>query len=261
MSLVDFLRKQINDYPTSESFRYYKEIKESEEYFMGHIPEQYIADIKVHNISSNDMIFEFLKTHDYKMLESSLYKKYETKIYAFDEYVVNDSNIQSIIVNFKTTYDIQSITKDQEFKDIITYFNYAISDIDEDKLAIFIEPVYPTILNIDQYYRQGYHITDNKSAERILNEGLKIKTSKFQDFPRRIYLYFTNKADIKEFEKIADLVVNESNKKYYGWCVLKVDMYSLHYNIYKDSAMEISGAGFVYNNIPPKFIKKIIEFK
>lgn len=189
MSLVDFLRKQINDYPTSESFRYYKEIKESEEYFMGHIPEQYIADIKVHNISSNDMIFEFLKTHDYKMLESSLYKKYETKIYAFDEYVVNDSNIQSIIVNFKTTYDIQSITKDQEFKDIITYFNYAISDIDEDKLAIFIEPVYPTILNIDQYYRQGYHITDNKSAERILNEGLKrLRLLSFKIFQEE-YIY------------------------------------------------------------------------
>lgn len=136
---------------------------------------------------------------------------------------------------------------------------------------MFIEPTYSKDMSKFIYgkcHGVCYHFTDNESAERILNSGLRIKEGTYKIFPRRIYLYATDKMDLrkedpKELKEFIDTVTNNKKIQQHRLAILKVSLQDLssYITVYSDTAMENSdNAFFVLNNIPASCIKRINNF-
>lgn len=141
--------------------------------FFGYIPTKYIDDIKNDNITSSMIIAEWLNNHNYELLENDLYKNYGQYIEEIDTYVVDNSDIQSLVIYFKSKEDILNFVKQEkqkkklttynisnnEFLELLHYYNYNVSDIDISSYTIFVEPLYPIKTNISKYKKIFYHFT------------------------------------------------------------------------------------------------------
>lgn len=265
------IQEYINTYSIdqiSKNEYYYKHLLE---YFGDDIPNKYIDAYNKGNLLSNEYVFENLQTHDADKLKKKLKKEYGDDI-SFEDYsgeknksfyVILSNNLK--VINFsrndaRLDSDYANLEK---FENILSFYNYYLSYTEKihNKWNLFIEPRYSdNVTNkIFNSHCGLYHFTDNKSAESILKNGLRLKTSKYRDYPQRIFLYATNKKleDIKDKIKDFILIVGNRPKLYKNeLAILKINNDG-KFDLYNDTAMKEDEAIFTYDFIPAKYIKKI----
>ena len=216
-------------------------------------------------------IDESLKTHDTNKLKDKLKKEYGDDI-DFRDYNGNDkksfymilsNNLRIIDFSRKGSRLDTDFDNLEKFENILSFFNYYVSytqKIDK-KWTLFIEPRYSDNITqevFDKHY-YIYHFTDKKSAKSILENGLRIKKSRYREFPSRIFLYITNKKineDKENICKFISIICNRSNVYNYGISILKIKNNN-KFNIYNDTSMKEKEAAFTYNNIPKEFISEV----
>lgn len=230
----------------------------------------------------NNIIKENLKQYDTKQVQDKL-KQYFPFI-EFDTHITNskyNKYMFAIIINNKN--DWNKLFKTNKFESILRFYNFFISEIVENNLFIIVEPIKSDIVNNIVYkHNKGilYHFTfDDEITNHILKSGLRVKKSKYRDFPKRIYLYRTkNKFDnllndtndilefLFEMFKTKSKVLYNINKMQ----IIKVDLNRLtgikhELNFFKDTSMKSNQTVFTYNNIykdalyllPDIFLKKL----
>ena len=249
-----------------------KIIVENMKYFFNdNIPEQYVNQLMKEGYI--DYIFENLKSHDTEKLKKKLKEVFGEKIEDFKDYNGKENKSFYLILSDKANIqDFYNISKRldadydniEKFNNILEFFNYYISysEKKEDKWTLFIEPRYSDDITkeLENNHVRLYHFTDSKSAESILKNGLRIKQSKYREFPERIFLYASNKKlddNIEDICKFISKICNRSKLYQYGLSILKLNIYHKGINIYNDTAMKEKEAVFVYNNIPKEYIKEI----
>lgn len=260
-NIEDFIEKQFK-HSVDLGCRMQYKYKEMLEFYNSNIPEhvveQFVKDCWF------DYIEEHLKTHDVKKLKEELLKEFPDEIAKIETHKEN-----SFWIDAKSYTVAKELSENEKFKNIVQFFNYYVST--RRGHSMFIEPTYSKDMSKFIYgkcHGVCYHFTDNESAERILNNGLMIKEGTYGIFPRRIYLYATDKMDLrkedpKELKEFIDTVTNNKKIQQHGLAILKVslrDFYS-YITVYSDTAMETSNnAFFVLNNIPASCIKKLEKF-
>ena len=131
-----------------------------------------------------------------------------------------------------------------------------------------IKPKYLYIANdiLNKSHHICYHFTNISNIDNILKNGLRCKSDSSKDAPKRIYLYcdinIIENNYIKEniVKTIYEIFGNDINLN--DICAIKIDMNELkNITVYKDTLMYDNHSVFIYNNIPEKFIKKVINFK
>lgn len=131
-----------------------------------------------------------------------------------------------------------------------------------------IDPKYLDIANdiLNNSHYICYHFTNVSNVDSILKNGLRCKSDSSKDAPKRIYLYcdinIIENNHIKEniVKTIYEIFGNDVNLN--DICAIKIDMNELkNITVYKDTLMYDNHSVFIYNNIPEKFIKKVIKFK
>lgn len=258
--LSEFIREHT---ATRKSFDFLDHISNIREYYNNDIPS-HILDRLNNDEWYEDYILENLQTHNYKKLQQVIKDTYNDKIDYFDTYKVEDNkNKQSFFIVVKNKEDINNISSDDKFLRMIEFYNYAIShEHDEENkdndYYIFLEPIYCEKLKDFKSKCHGiaYHFCPTDKVDSILSNGLRIKNSKEDKFPKRIYLYISDKkldCNTNKVKEFVNKVIANSDK---GWCCLKINLYKSNVDIYKDSAMEDKEAYFCVNNIPSKFISK-----
>ncbi len=264
-SIKEYLDKYTPDQIAKNNY-YYEQLKE---YFGNDIPNKYINDYLNCNLLSNEYILENLKTHNVDLLKKKLKNEYKNDIsfkdYSGDKnksfYMILSNNLRIIDFSRKGSRLDSNFDNLEKFESILSFYNYYVSYTEkiDDKWALFIEPRYSdNITNKVKNYNL-YHFTDNKSAESILKNGLRLKNSKYRDFPKRIFLYATkNKLeDIKDKIKDFILIVGNRSKLYKNeLAILKIDNNG-EFDLYNDTAMKDEESIFTYDFIPPKYIEKI----
>ena len=226
-------------------------LNEANEFFDGNIPNDIENDIKNKNYFG--YLYENLMTHDINKLKEKL--KLEYSYVNFEDY--SDNAFYIIIDTFEHYTKLKS---DDKLKSLIEFYGYYISNtyIGLDNFRVFVEPFTPQEIS-DYLYKEChgicYHVCERKNTEKILKSGLRCKNAGYRYFPKRIYLYFTpnNIYKDEEFKKL----ISEITNPYFNYDVLRIDLNHFNFLVYKDPSMKIKGAGFTYNNIPAKLIKKI----
>lgn len=250
--LYDFINNQYNQ-SVDLGIRDKLQLDALNEFYSGNIPvgiqEQFI------NNPNNDFILEALNSHDTEHLISALKKYYgdDIKLTKF----AGNKKIYSIDVRTK---DAAKLVEDEQFVNIINFYGYYISD-NTMKNVIFIEPTYAHRVKISKNTKV-YHFTQLDNVDSILKNGLRCKTSAYRYFPKRIYLYTTNKPIFSDYEKhlyydvkyFIDTVVRNSEE---GYAILKIDVNNYTLPIYHDDAMQDKNATYTYHNIPAEYIKLI----
>lgn len=242
---------------------YYKKLYlESLKEYFGEILSNTIIE-SVNKYEFNDFILENLNTHDLNKLKEKIFKLFGSK-YELDTKYANTKAESFWLVSSI------GISKEIEFKNLIEFFGYYISKIDmemedgELKEYIYICPHYSK--NVDKMvYKENdgilYHFTSNKYADEILTKGLRCKSAKYRNYPKRIYLYSSNKG-LEGTENFIKKVVNPFDLKRYGLKIFKIDLKKLKdstIRFYNDESMEDKEAVFTYNNIPPQCIEKVFD--
>ena len=88
---------------------------------------------------------------------------------------------------------------------------------------------------------------------------MRLKNSKYRDYPRRIFLYATNKKleDIKDKIKDFILIIGNRSKLYEDELAILKIKNDGKFDLYNDTTMKEDEAIFTYDFIPAKYIKKI----
>lgn len=276
--ITEYLNKYTPDIITKNSW-FYNEI--SEYFGEENIPNNYLQLYDKCSLLDFEYLNENLQTHDYKKLQNQLLKYYGEYIEEFQEYSGNE-NIKSfyiILKNQKSKYNLDKNDFDlpllsikgisnkkqeaEKFFNLLDFFNYKYSNWEriDNKLVLFIEPIYSKDASeyFDKCHRQAYHFTYKENVSKILKSGLRIKSSKYRDFPNRIYLWASedhklNKVKVLEFAK---QIFSTKNLTLEDIGIIKVDLYHTNIPVYRDSAMKDKEALFVYNNIPANLCKEI----
>ncbi len=214
-------------------------------------------------------INENLKTHDYKKLQNQLLKEYNEDIETFEEYEGNE-NVKSFYIILKNNPKVLTIgnlkNKDnnetEKFFNILNFFNYTYREWERvnKKVGLFIEPIYSEDASdyFDKCHRQAYHFTYKKNVEKILKNGIRIKEqNSYIKYPKRIYIWASdkkiNKSKINDF--IKTIFNQDFNEDIIG--VIKIDLHSTNYPVYKDTAMKEKEALFICNSIPANLCKEV----
>ena len=264
-SIKEYLDKYTPDQIAKNNY-YYEHLKE---YFGNDIPNKYINDYLNCNLLSNEYILENLKTHNVDLLKNKLKNEYKNDIsfkdYSGDKnksfYIILSDNLRIIDFSRKGSRLDSNFDNLEKFESILSFYNYYVSYTEkiDNKWTLFIEPRYSDNITDKVKNYNLYHFTDNKSAESILKKGLRLKNSKYRDFPKRIFLYATkNKLeDIKDKIKDFILIVGNRSKLYKNeLAILKIDNNG-EFDLYNDTAMKDEESIFTYDFIPAKYIKKI----
>lgn len=264
-SIKEYLDKYTPDQIAKNSY-YYEHLKE---YFGNNIPTKYMNAYSNCSLLSNEYVFENLQTHDADKLKDKLKKEYGDDIsfkdYSGDKnksfYVILSDNLRIIDFSRKGGRLDTDFDNLEKFENILSFYNYYVSYTEkiDNKWALFIEPRYSD--NVTNKFKNYslYHFTDGKSAESILKNGLRLKTSRYRDFPKRIFLYATkdNLEDIKDKIKDFILIVGNRSKLYENELAILKITNNEEFDLYNDTAMKDDAAIFTYDFIPAKYIKKI----
>lgn len=207
-----------------------------------------------------DYILDNLNTHDAEKLKSKISDI--TKV-EFEDY--SSGKIKSFSVLCASRKEAISLTENEKFKNLIEFFNYFVSEIEDNR--IFIEPVYSedrTKYIFNNCKGICYHITTNERAEKIMRTGLRIKRSYYRKFPSRIYLYAIPKLSLVNDMHIKDFVYKIINKlrakREGGIAIIRVNLNKCYNDVmrfYKDTSMKEDEAVFTYSNIPPECLSKL----
>ena len=207
-----------------------------------------------------DYILDNLNTHDAEKIKSKISDITKVK---FEDY--SFGKIKSFNILCASKEEAISLTENENFKNLIEFFNYFVSEIIDNR--IFIEPVYSE--DKSKYVFTDcegicYHITTQKRAEKIMKTGLRIKRSYYRKFPSRIYLYATPKLSLVNDMHIKDFaykIINKLRAKIEGGIVIiRVNLNKCYNDVmrfYKDTSMKEDEEVFTYNNIPPKCLTKL----
>jgi hypothetical protein len=256
--IKDFLFERY--YKTPIYHQYLEEYNLLDDLFNNEIPEEYLEIIKKGQF--NDFILENLNTHDVNKLKDKINKEFKDKYeFKFEDYL---DNIQSDKKSFlMISKDIQEISNDNEFNNLIEFYGYYISSVDKEHNVIFICPKYSEYAN-DLVYNKNhgilYHFTTLNKEQSILSKGLEVKEgNSYRKFPQRIYCYseFKNLKNVKDIKKFIYKVVGELNIRRYGLLVLKIDLSKHNVCFYNDDSMEEKNSVFTYTSIPKELIEKI----
>lgn len=264
-SIKEYIDKYTPDQIAKNSY-YYEHLIE---YFGDDVPYKYMNAYSNCNLLSNEYVFENLQTHDTDKLKDKLKKEYGNDISFKDYsgnknksfYIILSNNLR--IIDFsreggRLDADFDNLEK---FENILSFYNYYVSYTEkiDNKWALFIEPRYSD--NVTNKFKNYslYHFTDNKSAESILKNGLRLKTSRYRDFPKRIFLYATKDKleDIKDKIKDFILIVGNRSKLYENELAILKITNNGEFDLYNDTAMKDEESIFTYDFIPAKYIKKI----
>lgn len=175
-----------------------------------------------------------------------------------DNNIINDESIKSLKLLKSEDANI--------FEDILTFFNYYISEI-IDNIAyyeVLLEPVFTTKIN-NKGIKYIYHITNRNNIQKIKTLGLRPNVGKTRE--EGGYRYFTKKLffvtdkngnnqlinDLEDEIKDLELDNKKINKKY---SIIRVDISKYNIDLYKDAASEAENA--VYVHIP--FRKELLEY-
>ena len=240
-------------------------IEDIKEYFDNNIPDYLYNKLNTNNYIT-DYILENLKSHNTKQLQDKISDKFSGKYSDIEFQKLTDTKEDYKVKGFLiySENNIDNLYNDKEFKNLILFYGYYITDKTDTHLVIV--PTYPE--NVSEYvYKENkgilYHFTSNKYADEILNTGLRIKKSRYREYPERIYLYSCGYKKIKDIPDINDFinsVVNPYNIKRYGLSVYKVNLNKIeesNIEFYTDEYMNNKEAVFIYNNIPKECITKI----
>ena len=247
--------------------KYY--IDEIKEFYNNEIPDNILKLIDDNKYEF--YIDESLKTHDTNKLKDKLKKEYGDDIDFLDYngkdkksfYMILSNNLRIIDFSRKGSRLDTNFDNLEKFENILSFFNYYVSYTQkiDNQWTLFIEPRYSDNITqevFDKHY-YIYHFTDKKSAKSILENGLRIKKSRYREFPSRIFLYITNKKineDKENICKFISIICNRSNVYNYGISILKIKNNN-KFNIYNDTSMKEKEAAFTYDNIPKEFISEV----
>lgn len=175
-----------------------------------------------------------------------------------DNNIINDESIKSLKLLKSEDANI--------FEDILTFFNYYISEI-IDSIAyyeVLLEPVFTTKIN-NKGIKYIYHITNRNNIQKIKTLGLRPNVGKTREeggyryFTKRLF-FVTDKNgnnqlinDLEDEIKNLELDNKKINKKY---SIIRVDISKYNIDLYKDAASEAENA--VYVHIP--FRKELLEY-
>ena len=175
-----------------------------------------------------------------------------------DNNIINDESIKSLKLLKSEDANI--------FEDILTFFNYYISEI-IDSIAyyeVLLEPVFTTKIN-SKGIKYIYHITNRNNIQKIKTLGLRPNVGKTREeggyryFTKRLF-FVTDKNgnnqlinDLEDEIKDLELDNKKINKKY---SIIRVDISKYNIDLYKDAASEAENA--VYVHIP--FRKELLEY-
>lgn len=157
-----------------------------------------------------------------------------------------------------------SLIKDENFNNIIEYFNYYVSllyhDDYNDYWFVMLEPRYSKrIKDIKKRnYGKAYHITTKENLESIKLRGLRVNNNiKYRYYPERIYLILPNTSNQKEIKELIENVITIKRKE--DFVVLEVNIRNMNGNFYEDVAMSTNKEHFIYTyeDIPKELIKDI----
>lgn len=175
-----------------------------------------------------------------------------------DNNIINNESIKSLKLLKSEDANI--------FEDILTFFNYYISEI-IDNIAyyeVLLEPVFTTKIN-NKGIKYIYHITNRNNIQKIKTLGLRPNVGKTREeggyryFTKRLF-FVTDKNgnnqlinDLEDEIKDLELDNKKINKKY---SIIRVDISKYNIDLYKDAASEAENA--VYVHIP--FRKELLEY-
>lgn len=241
-SIVEYIKA---NYPTKRSVQIEEKRNHLLEYFGEDIPN----GVSV----ATDYVLENLNTHDVELLIKKLKQAYPNIEIAKAKEGERLRKGGIIVKNVDFN--------DDKFYDLIEFYGYDVTA--QDSRKAFVNPVKSD--RADKYvyeknHGQLYHFTTKDKVDSILRNGLRIKEGTYRYFPKRIYLYSSTK-NLYSIYNIVDFMKEVTGEdELNNIAVLKVDLYSYKIPMYHDETME-EGAVYCYNNIPPKFIKKIdIDF-
>ena len=228
------------------SGKLYYYLNEAQEFFDYSLPTNVFKDICNKKFFSYS--YENLLTHDVNKLCNKLKKEFPNI-----EIIVKENQSLEIIQN---TFKIND-----KLKSLLNFYGYFITNtyIRLGKFVIFVEPFIPKEMTdylYNECYGVCYHICNKKSTESILKNGLRCKQAEYRYFPKRIYLYCTNK-NIKKDDEFKQLFYELTKHDCYkNYDVLKINLNHFNCLLYKDPYMKYKGAVFTYNNIPASLISK-----
>lgn len=215
---------------------------------------------------NNFIFFENLKTHDADKLQNQIKKYFPNIEFEFNSVLSkrslkNKYDNKSFLLSCDELSDINKLKKDKNFDDLLHFYNYYITKEFYDTLVI--SPLYAEnvndLVNKNEYL---YHFTTGNNAKSILQNGLRIKMGEsYRYFPKRIYLYSTNKEitlDKNLPKRFINKIINKNDKDNYGLTILKIDKDKLsNIDFYTDDYMEEKESVYIYNNIPSEYIEKV----
>lgn len=205
------------------------------------------------NREFNDIILniEKISTRESDALPISVFIKKENNI-------LNKENIDSL--------KILDTEEGNNFNDILTFFNYYISEIyDKDNsYEILIEPAFTTKED-NKNIIYIYHITRRKNIQNIKLLGLRPRVGKtkaeggYRYFTKRLY-FVTDKDGNEQLindlkNELNDLGLDNKtlNTKY---TIIRIDISKYNIDLYRDTASESKNT--VYVHIP--FRKEMLEY-
>ena len=251
--------KYIDAYEVKRQYERDCYLESMRNYFGDDLPNYIIES--ANNEEYKDFILESLTTHDCNLLKNKIVEMFGNKYELLTLNINNKEQSLTIIVD-------KDITNDEQFNILLQIFGYYIttkSNIN-DKYFITLCPVYAKDVSQMVYktnHGKLYHFTANENADEILRTGLRCKSSKYRYFPKRIYLYSSDKplSKIPNIDKFIKAVTNVFDRKRFGISVYKIDLNKISKNnllyFYTDDYMNEQEAVYTYNNIPPECITKV----
>ena len=243
----------------AKASRKYELLQESLPEMTDEINEKFIQN------PDHDFILENLQTYNVSKLKAALIKNCGDMI---DDIMCDDENDKKpAFIFLKDGYNATELTtKDNNFKNILEFYNYFVTQIQGNNMII-AEPRYSERA---EHYIYGdchgivYHITYQDAADEIMKTGLRCKTGSrrkgfYRDFPKRIYVVavdpsFIDRPMQEVIEDLAYAVTGTTT----DMAALKINLCKRHIPFYKDTAMRDEISYFTYNSIPPECIEKVI---
>ena len=228
------------------------------DFFGDDLPDDVIESM--YSEEYTDFILESLTTHDINKLKTKIEDEFGDNI---DCNFINDKKQSLQIISD------DDLAKSEKLKILVNVFGYyvtkSVKDTNTNLFVIEICPTYAKNANkiVSKNHGKLYHFTTAEHAKDIETSGLRCKSSRYRKFPKRIYLY----ASDKHLDKIPDIgkfikkVTDTFDRRRYGLYVYKIDLNKLQtptdINFYTDDYMDEEEAVYTYNNIPAECITKI----
>ena len=214
------------------------------------------------------VVNENLKSHDAKQLQKKIKEYFPS--YKFDFYstlekksLKNKYDKKSFLIGLEDYAEMNKIKKDEKFISLLQFYNYYITKEFYDSFVV--SPLYSE--NVTEQVKKNkhlYHFTTGNNKESILKNGLRSKNGEYRYFPKRVYLYSTDKNitpkninDDKDIEEFVKKILNKFDIDEYGVTIFEIDKEKLsNIDFYTDDYMDEKESVFIYSNIPAEAITK-----